>query len=168
MLYALKILDCLNFIQKRRLIFFCLIKLLFIKVRCLIKIKALRLILKEKGGKQHCLLPFVGSNLGVEIFLKKREHQKRMCWNRGLRHLCILCIFVLIGSLWPKYIMFEIQKYRGLISHYTEELCKFWRKNDLCFEKWQEKFTNFHQSTWKCQNCDFDGILLSKVEKVWP
>ena len=30
----------------------------------------LRLILKDKGGKQHCL-PFVGSNLGVEIFLKK-------------------------------------------------------------------------------------------------
>ena len=41
----------------------------------------LRLILKDKGGKQHCL-PFVGSNLGVEIFLKKREHQKRMHWNR--------------------------------------------------------------------------------------
>ena len=27
---------------------------------------------------------------------------------------------------------------------------------------------NFHQSTRKCQNWDFDGILLSKVEKVWP
>ena len=36
-------------------------------------ILALRLILKDKGSKQHCL-PFVGSNLGVEIFLKKREH----------------------------------------------------------------------------------------------
>ena len=52
----------------------------------------MRLILKGKDGKQHCLTPFVGSNLGVEIFLKKREHQKRMGWNRGLRHLCILCI----------------------------------------------------------------------------
>ena len=125
---------------------------------------ALRLILKNNGDEQHWLV----LTWRLRYFLKKREHQKRMCWNRGLRHLCILCIFVLIGSLWPKYIMFEIQKYRGLISHYTEELCKFWRKNDLCFEKWQEKFTNFHQSTWKCQNCDFDGILLSKVEKVWP
>ena len=27
---------------------------------------------------------------------------------------------------------------------------------------------NFHQNTWKCQNWDFDGILLSKIEKVWP
>ena len=43
---------------------------------------ALMLILKVKGGKQHCL-PFVGSNLGVEIFLKKREYQKRMGWNRA-------------------------------------------------------------------------------------
>ena len=54
---------------------------------------ALRLILKDKGGKQHSLA-FVGSNLGVEIFLKKREHQKRMRSNRGLRHVCILCIEV--------------------------------------------------------------------------
>ena len=53
---------------------------------------ALRLILKDKGGKNH--LPFTGSNLGVEIFLKKREHQKRMRSNRGLRHVCILCIEV--------------------------------------------------------------------------
>ena len=53
-----------------------------------------RLILKDQGGKQHCLIPFVGSNLGFEIFLKKKEHQKRMCWNRGLRHLCILWIEV--------------------------------------------------------------------------
>ena len=34
--------------------FFCLIKLLFNKVRCLMS--ALRLILKDKGGKQHCFL----------------------------------------------------------------------------------------------------------------
>ena len=39
-------------------------------------------------------------------------------------------IFTLMGSLWPKYIMFELQKYRGVIFHDTEELCKFWRKTD--------------------------------------
>ena len=26
---------------------------------------------------------------------------------------------------------------------------------------------NFHQSTCKSQNSDFDGILLSKVEIIW-
>ena len=40
---------------------------------------ALRLILKGKGDKQDCL-PFVGSNLGVEIFLKKGEQQKKGAW----------------------------------------------------------------------------------------
>ena len=35
---------------------------------------ALRLFLKDKGvSKQHCLTPFVGSNFGVETFLKKIE-----------------------------------------------------------------------------------------------
>ena len=55
---------------------------------------ALRLILKDKVGEQQYLIPFVGSNLGFEIFLKKREDQKRMYWNRVLRHLFILCIEV--------------------------------------------------------------------------
>ena len=56
---------------------------------------ALRLFLKDKGGgKQHVLVPFVGSNLGVKTFFKKMEHKKRMRYNRGLRHLCILYIEV--------------------------------------------------------------------------
>ena len=37
LLYALKIWNCLNFIRKRRP-FFCLIKLIFFKVRCLINV----------------------------------------------------------------------------------------------------------------------------------
>ena len=75
LLYALNIWNCLNFIQKSQLF------------RYLINVNfALRLFLKDKGGdKQHCLIPFVGSNLGVEAFSKKMEHQKRMPYNRGLR-----------------------------------------------------------------------------------
>ena len=46
---------------------------------------ALRLFLKDKGGgKEHCLILFVGSNLGVETFLKKMERRKGMHHNRGL------------------------------------------------------------------------------------
>ena len=51
--------------------------------------------------------------------------------------------FVLIGSLWPKYILFELQKYRGVTFHDTEKLCKFWRKTDQWFEKRHEKFGKF-------------------------
>ena len=50
---------------------------------------------------------------------------------------------VLIGSLWPNYVLFELQKYRGVTFHDTEEICKFWRKTDLRFEKRLEKFGKF-------------------------
>ena len=74
-----KNMELLELYLKEKNNFFCLIKLLFIKVRCLINVNVrFEAILVGKGGKQHFLLPFVGSNLRVETFLKKREHQKRM------------------------------------------------------------------------------------------
>ena len=51
--------------------------------------------------------------------------------------------FVLIVSLRPKYILFELQKYRRVIFQDTEKICKFWRKTDLWFEKRLEKFGKF-------------------------
>ena len=30
-------------------------------------------------------------------------------------------IFILMGSFWAKYILFELKKYRGMIFHETEE-----------------------------------------------
>ena len=61
--------------------------------------------------------------------------------------------------------MFELQKYIWVIFHETEEWCKIWRKNGL--KNAMRNLTNFNPSTWNCQS-DFDGILLFKVEKVWP
>ena len=56
---------------KEKTNFFCFIKLLFTKVKCLINVNvSLEANLEGQGGKQHCL-PFVDSKLGVEIFLKK-------------------------------------------------------------------------------------------------
>ena len=57
----------------------------------------------------------------------------------------------------------------------TEELClmalkidaKFEGKLTCAFKNDMRNLANFHQSTWKSQNWDFDGILLSKVENVW-
>ena len=51
--------------------FFCLVKLPFITVSCLIN-GNVSLEANLEGQ------PFVGSNLEVEIFLKKRENKKRM------------------------------------------------------------------------------------------
>ena len=49
----------------------------------------------------------------------------------------------------------------------TEYWCKIWRKLTFAFKNDMRNLRNFHQSTWKSQNWDFDGILLSKVENVW-
>ena len=40
-------------------------------------------------------------------------------------------IYTLIGCFWPKYIMFELKKYRGVIFHETRVWCKIWRKTNL-------------------------------------
>ena len=60
-----------------------------------------------------------------------------------------LKICSLMGPLWPKYIMFDLERYRGVIRHYTEDRCKLWRKNDLCFHKWHEEFGEICWSTQK-------------------
>ena len=65
-----------------------------------------------------------------------------------IRQLCNLISFF----CW-KYIKFQIEKYKGVVSHDTEEWCKIWRKTDLSFQKWQE-FAEF----WPEH---------SKVSKIW-
>ena len=44
---------------------------------------------------------------------------------------------------------------------------KFEEKLTCCLENDMRNIANFHQSTRKCQNWNFDKILLSKVENVW-
>ena len=68
-----------------------------------------------------------------------------------------------------------IQSRKSMSLKSTEELCAMTMKNDAKFEEEltchfkidMRNLTNFHQSTQKCQNWNFDGILLSKVENVW-
>ena len=43
---------------------------------------------------------------------------------------------------------------------------KFEEKLTGCLENDLRNLANFHQSTRKCQNWNFDGILLPKVEYV--
>ena len=47
-------------------------------------------------------------------------------------------ICILIGSFCWKYIKLKLIKYRGVMSHDTEDLWKIWRKTNLLFQKWQE------------------------------
>ena len=45
-------------------------------------------------------------------------------------------------------------------------LAKFEEKLACSLENDMRNSANFQQNTWKCQNWDFDGILLSKVENA--
>ena len=44
---------------------------------------------------------------------------------------------------------------------------KFEEKLTCCLENDMRNFANFHQSTWKCQNGNFDKIFLFRVENAW-
>ena len=43
---------------------------------------------------------------------------------------------------------------------------KFGDESACCFKIDMRNLANFHQSIRKCQNWDFDGNLLSKVENL--
>ena len=50
----------------------------------------------------------------------------------------------------------------------TEYWCKIWRKNNLCFQKWNEEFSKFSpEHVRKSKHWNSDGALLSKVETTW-
>ena len=66
-----------------------------------------------------------------------------------LKYLKFSKIYTLMGYFWPKYIMFDLKKYKGVIFHDTREWYKIWRKTDLWFLKWYEEFGKFLFTGWK-------------------
>ena len=52
-------------------------------------------------------------------------------------------ICTLMGCFWPEYIILELKRYWGVIFDCTEDWYQIWKKTDLCFQKWREKFGKF-------------------------
>ena len=96
---------------------------------------------------------------GIDFSVQNWHEQFDKFW---FKHSKISKICTLMGCLWPKYIMFDLKKYRGVMFDGTEHWCKIWRKTDLSFLKWREEFVKFLQ---KSRNWDFHGIVLSKIRK---
>ena len=63
--------------------------------------------------------------------------------NFWLEHWKVSKIYTLMGCFRPKYIIFELKKYRGGIFHDTREKCKIWIKSDWWFEKWHQESGKF-------------------------
>ena len=88
--------------------------------------------------KRHCKIW-----RGIDLLLQNWHKEFNELW---LEILKVSKIYTLMRCFWPKYIMFELKKYRGAIFHDTRVWCKIWRKADLWFGKWQEfgKFSPEH------------------------
>ena len=55
-------------------------------------------------------------------------------------HSKVTKMFTLIDYFWAKYILFQLEKYRGVIFHDSEKWCKIWTGNNLPFQNWHEEF----------------------------
>ena len=54
-------------------------------------------------------------------------------------HSKVLKTCTLMACFWPKYIMFELKKHRGVMFDGTEFWYKIWRKIDFSFQKWHDQ-----------------------------
>ena len=87
---------------------------------------------------------------GIDLSVQNWHEEFDEFWPE---HSKISKICTLMGCFWPKYIMFELKKYRGVMF--------FWWT-------WLEESSKFSlQSKRNSQNWDFHWILLFKVENVW-
>ena len=84
------------------------------------------------------------------ILTQALESQKNLCFN--------LLLVTKVNNVWATKVQRSSFMTLKSCSNFEEKLtCGF--KNDM------RNLANFHQNTWKCQNWDFDGILLSKVKR---
>ena len=65
-----------------------------------------------------------------------------------------------MGSFWSKYIVFQLNKYRGVIFDGTEDWCKTEGKPTCAFKNDMRNLANFH----RLKNSDF--ILESKMVEL--
>ena len=102
---------------------------------------------------------------GIDLSVQNWHEEFDEFWPE---HSKISKICTLMGCFWPKYIMFELKKYRRVMFDGTEDWCKIWRKTDLYFLKWHEEFGKFSpEHVRKSKNWVFSWVLLSKVKNVW-
>ena len=67
-------------------------------------------------------------------------------------HSKVLKIFTLMGSLWAKYILLELKRYRWIIFHETEEKYKILRGICLLFQNWHNEFDKIWPKHLKVSN----------------
>ena len=102
---------------------------------------------------------------GIDLSVQNWHKQFGKFWPE---HWKISKIWTLMGCFWPKYIMFELKKHRGVMFDGSEYQYKIWRSTDLRFQKWHKEFSKFLlEHIRRSKHWDFDRILLSKEANIW-
>ena len=98
---------------------------------------------------------------GIDLLFQNWHKEFDEFWFENLK---VSKIYTLMGCFWPKYIMFELKKYRGAIFHDTRVWCKIWRKTDLWFGKWHEEYGKFSPEQLKVSKLGFwwDPLIQSR------
>ena len=115
---------------------------------------------------------------GIDFSVQNWHEEFNKFWPE---HSKIYKIYTLMGCIWPKYRIFALKKYRGVMFDDTEYYSKIWRKTDLCFQKWHEQFGKFSPEhlkvsklgLWwdpfiqsrKCMSLKFTGELFFMIMK---
>ena len=70
---------------------------------------------------------------GIDLSFQNWHDKFDKFWRKNSK---VSKLFILMGSFWAKYILFELKKYTGVIFNDTEEWCKIWRETDSLFQNW--------------------------------
>ena len=81
---------------------------------------------------------------GIDLLFQNWYEEFDKFWPK---HSKVSKTYTLMGPFWPKYIMFELKKYRGIMFDRTKDWCKIWRKTDFRFQKWHEEFGKFSKNS---------------------
>ena len=100
---------------------------------------------------------------GIDLSFQNWHEEFDYFWPKDLK---VPNICTLMGSIWPKYIMFERKKYRGVCFITLKSDAKLEEKLTSGLKNDMRNLVNFYQSIEKSHIWDFDGILLLKVENV--
>ena len=112
---------------------------------------------------------------GIDLLIQNWHEEFDEFWPE---HLKISNICPLMGLFWPKYIMFELKKYKGVMFDGTEDWCKIWKKLTCAFKNDIWNLANFHRlknlgSFIECSGHIFVGhdscfrILQNHIMKIF-
>ena len=102
----------------------------------------------------------------------ERNHSTFQNWHNEFdktwpEHSKVSKIFILMGSFWGKYVLFELRKYRGIIFHETEKGYKIWWGIDSSSQNWHKEFDNLTWPFKSLKDFHFNGLLMSEEYIVW-